>query len=167
MRRILPLLLLGVVACGESPADVAMDVAPAFAKGGVLASATGSGHITTTARRTFTFTAQQKSDGSVSGQFQLVIHGETQLKIHAEVVCMSVDGNRAWVGGVVKSASNPDWVGLESAWAVEDNGQGNPSPDLISLMNVPTSTPGWAQNNCDNHIYTPDRPLEGGNVSVR
>lgn len=165
MRRILPFVLLGIVACSESPAEVSMDVAPSFAKGGVLASVTGSGHITTSANRTFTFSAQQKSDGTVSGQFNLVIHGDPQTKIHAEVVCMSVDGNRAWVGGVVKSASNPDWVGLETAWAVEDNGQGSPSPDLISLMYVPFA--GAAQPNCDDKLQTPSLPVEGGNVSVR
>jgi len=165
MRRILLCLLLSAAACSESPADVAMDIDPAFAKGGMLGSVTGSGHITTNAKRTFTFTAHMKADGSVGGQFNLVIHSDPQMRLHAEVVCMSMAGNRAWVGGVVKSASNPDWVGLETAWAVEDNGQGNPSPDFISLMNVPTA--GLAQPNCDSQARAPIYALEGGNVSVR
>ena len=165
MRRLSPLLVLAVLACTEAPTAVVLDEEPLLAKNGVMHSATGSGHITTTARRTFTFSANQRADGTTTGQFNLVIHNDTMIRIHAEVTCMSVAGNRAWVGGVVKSASNPDWVGLETAWAVEDGGKNG--QDMIGLMNVPTAFPGFAQAICDAQTRIADRPVEGGNLRVR
>ena len=164
MRRFAPFLMLAVLAaCTESP-TAPSDVEPLFAKGGVMHSATGSGHIETTSRRTFSFSANMKSDGSVSGQFNLVIHNDTQIRVHAEVTCMSVVGNRAYVGGVVKSASTPEWVGSETGWAVEDNGK---SGDMISLMNIPSPTPGFAQSVCDAQSRITNFVVEGGNVRVR
>jgi hypothetical protein len=132
----------------------------------VQLSVTGSGHITTNAKRTFSFTARQNVNGTVKGQFNLVIHSEPQVEIHAEVICLSVAGNRAWVGGVVKSASNSAWLGLETGWAVEDNGSGSPSPDFISLMNVPSALSGLAQSVCDNQTRVPNSAVEGGNVTI-
>jgi hypothetical protein len=143
--------------------------------GGVVHSATGSGHTegASGARRTFTFSAVERADGSVSGQFNLVLHesvrGSTNpatTRIQAEVVCISVSGSQAWVGGVVKSSSNPDWVGLETGWSVLDDGEGSSSSDRISLMNVP-NVPGTAQATCDDRTRVPDLIVERGNVQVR
>lgn len=164
MRRLAPFVVLAVLtACTESPTAPA-DIDPLFAKGGVTHSATGSGHIETSAKRTFSFSANMKADGSVNGQFNLVIHNDTQIRIHAEVTCMSVVGNKAYVGGVVKSASNEAWVGNETGWAVEDNGN---SGDMISLMNIPSPTPGLAQSVCDAQNRVTNWAVEGGNVRVR
>lgn len=168
MRRILPLLAVGLLACSEgTEPPTGPSTVVAQAKGGAVMKVTGSGHITTSAKRTFTFTAQEDADGNVKGQFTLVIHGDPMIRLHAEVTCMSTAGNRAWVGGRVTSASDPSFVGGETDWVVEDNGQGNPSPDLISLMANPAGTPdGWAQTRCDNQDRTPTLPVEGGNVRI-
>jgi hypothetical protein len=142
---------------------------------GLLQSVGGSGHIQVPgSKRRFSFSAGEGIDGSASGQFSLMIDTPlfgsthpTMTRVEAEVVCVVVDGNQAWVGGVVKSATNPDWIGGETGWAVEDNGVGHPSPDLISRMRLPpVQSPGWAQYTCDSRIFTPDMLVERGNVTI-
>jgi hypothetical protein len=166
---------LATVGCLDGPTDLPFDADPQFAAQGVVHSATGSGHLPSGAedKRVFAFTALEHADGSVSGQFTLVItapvlgsENPAIGRIEAEVVCMSVSGNRAWVGGVVKSAARSDWVGRQTGWAVEDNGPGN-SGDLISLMNIPSTNPDLAQSVCDAQTRVPNRLVEGGSVRVR
>jgi len=138
MKRVfLPLVAIVAFGCSEEPTDVVLDVEPQSAArpaggpppeagaGGIIHSVRGSGHIThfvldaAGARRVFSFTAQEHADGTVSGQFQVTImesaFGSLNPAItrldQAEVTCLSVVGNRAWVGGVAKSSSNPNFVG--------------------------------------------------------
>jgi hypothetical protein len=138
--------------------------------------ATGSGHTTTTGgdKRVFAFSALRHPNGSISGQFTLVItasvlgsENPAVTRIEAEVVCVVVDGNRAWAGGVVKSSTRSDWIGGETAWAVEDGGEGPGSADFISLVNIPRQEPGFAEAMCRNRTRTPDIPVENGQVQVR
>jgi hypothetical protein len=140
------------------------------------ARVTGSGHLWNPGtRRVFSFSAREHIDGSASGQFTLNIDeplfgsvNPSNTRLHAEVVCVEVDGNRAWVGGVVTNASNPAWIGAETGWAVEDNGQGRAAVDRISFMRLPPQhVPGFAQSTCDSRVFTPDRAIDAGNVTVR
>ena len=180
MRRFHPaivaLVCLATVACDEGPTEVpSPDLGPSFAAaGGVLHSVRGSGHIAQgeNDRRVFSFSARQSTDGDVSGQFSLLItqsvlgsENPSITRIEAEVTCMAVAGNIAWVGGVVKNASNPGWVGGETGWAVQDNGEGANGFDLISLMNVP-GPPGLAQSVCDSRSRIPNISVEQGNIQV-
>jgi len=75
---------------------------------------------------THTFTAQIDADGTVKGQaeFQLRYIDTT---IHAEVNCLAVVGNDAWIGGTITRSSNPAVVGLGLGilFHVEDNGEGD------------------------------------------
>ena len=86
----------------------------------------------------------------------------------AEVVCLSVVGNEAWIGASIKTSSVPANIGQDVAWKAVDNGQGNSSdPDLISLTQAPAQDPGFAQASCD---AMPNRTLfevEQGNIQVR
>lgn len=168
-------LALGAVGCDTVPTEVPFEAEPSFAvSGGVVASVSGSGHIPQgeSDRRTFTFAAQRRADGTVSGQFTLMIsqpilgsENPSVTRIEMEVTCVAISGNRAWVGGVVRNASNPDWVGGETGWAVQDNGEGAGSSDLISLMDVPRE-PGFAKTVCDSRSRIPNILIESGNVSV-
>lgn len=180
MRRfallLLPVIAVALAGCEESPTDGYVELIPDFARaGGITAAVAGSGHIPSGAddKRVFSFTAQQNANGAVSGQFTLVItasvlgsENPSITRIEVEVTCMAVAGNRAWVGGVVKSSTIPEWVGRETGWSVEDNGEGANSGDLISLTNIP-GDPGLAQSVCDAQTRVPNRLVDHGNVQVR
>lgn len=132
-------------------------------KGPVVASATGSGHITVEGeRRTFAFTARRYADGSVGGEWQrLSRHADS--KAHGSVTCLTVEGGRAWIGGRA-ARGEPGEVG----WWVEDQGQGKRGPrDLISLQLV-GQAPGFAESYCADRWRTPAAyEVEGGNIRVR
>lgn len=162
-------------ACDTTPTEPDSSPAPSFAaSGNVLASARGSGHVPSgdSDRRVFSFAAQERADGSVTGQFTLLItnsvlgsENPSVTRIEAEVTCMSTAGNTAWVGGVVKNSSNPAWIGRETGWAVADDGEGLNSFDRISLMNIP-GPPGLAQSVCDSRSRVPNLLVEQGDVQV-
>lgn len=167
-----------LAACDTGPTEPPVAesaIAPSFAaSGGVLASARGAGHISQgdSDRRVFSFAAQQRADGSATGQFTLLItnsilgsENPSVTRVEAEVTCMSSGGNIAWVGGVVKNSTNPAWIGMETGWAVEDNGEGANGFDAISLMNIP-GPPGLAQAVCDSQTRNPNLPVEQGSVQV-
>jgi hypothetical protein len=173
MRRALfSLAVLAAFGCTEVPTDPTMTLDPQLAQGGLVHSVTGAGHTTTFDKRVFTFAANEQADGSVSGEFEILIteaglgsENPAVTSVHARVLCLSVAGNRAWVGGVAMSSSNPAWVGNELGFAVEDGGPGG-SGDLISLADIP-APPGRAQLVCDLQARVPNRSLDGGNVLVR
>ncbi|UCD97853.1 MAG: hypothetical protein JSV42_12900 [Chloroflexota bacterium] len=87
---------------------------------------------------TYGFLAQIDAEGIVSGQGEF--HEQGQLKIHFEVNCLSVDGNTAWLGGIVTRSNDPVRipVGFDFTWQLQDNGEGtNAAPDLQSFI-LPT-----------------------------
>jgi hypothetical protein len=82
------------------------------------------------------FTAQIDADGNVRGQaeFQLRYIGTT---IHAEVNCLDVVGNDAWIGGTITRSSKPAVVGLglDILFRVQDNGEDDAPPaDMTSQL---------------------------------
>ena len=88
------------------------------------------------ALNTHAFTAQIDADGNVKGQaeFQLRYIDTT---IHAEVNCLAVVGNDAWIGGTITRSSNPAVVGLglHILFRVQDNGEGDAHPpDMTSQL---------------------------------
>jgi hypothetical protein len=104
----------------------------------VVQSVRGSGNINDGGGnfRTFAFVASRHEDGSVSGEWQRVVHvDESQTKAHGTITCFKIEGNKARLAGFVKSGqfSTPPNNGV--AWRVVDNGQGaNDSADQISLQ---------------------------------
>ncbi|HEY2956260.1 MAG TPA: hypothetical protein VGK89_13565 [Candidatus Eisenbacteria bacterium] len=85
---------------------------------------------------THAFTAQIDADGNVKGQaeFQLRYVNAT---IHAEVNCLTVVDNDAWIGGTITRSSNPAVVGpgLGILFQVHDGGEGDaPQPDMTSPL---------------------------------
>ena len=179
-------IALAVVACTDTPTDpvtLDADLEPQFARRGPLVhSATGAGHIAHPSgvvlddTRIFAFTALEHADGTVTGQAQLNIIGvgfgsenpAITNYFQAEVVCLTVEGDDAWIGAVIKTSSIPANIGNEVGWRVRDNGQGNSAePDGISTTQFPTNDPGFAQAFCD---AKPNRFLnvvEQGNIQVR
>ena len=180
-------IALAFVACTDVPVALDTDLEPQFAKGAVVHSASGGGHFFYTyfgnpdTRRVFSFTAREHADGTFSGEFNLVIMEPTPSRgsenpaithwLEADVLCLTVVGNEAWIGGLITNSSIPSNIDKETRFRVQDNGQGkNDPPDR---MTVTTGTPqpvgsGHAQAWCDN---TPQArflfEVVQGNIQVR
>jgi hypothetical protein len=109
----------------------------------------------------FSLVAIQHADGSVSGQWSDQFgHGDGGL--HIAVDCVTVQGNRAWIGGVVTESNVPAQVGTRAYTEVEDNGtSANDPPDRISY-----SYTGLNPNFRCPIIALPLFPLSGGEVKV-
>jgi hypothetical protein len=165
-------LLAAIVAALTVPAALA-------APGGPVASASGGIHWTIPLPNAFgvevvnqplAFNARKYADGSVSGRFEYhqIVEG-TSFDFNVDVTCMNVyDGNRAKIGGVVKSSTDPTIPPGAFAWfQVFDNGEGpNAAPDQSSLVGFGDEAANEAF--CD----SPNLPRFGpwdvqGNVQVR
>jgi hypothetical protein len=165
-----PCMVIVLLACDPSaPPDPTGLPRPNASSQGVVQSATGSGHFESGGElRTFAFSAVQRADGTVQGEWQVVSRVGAGTKLHGDVVCVSVLGNRAWVGTRIESSDNPVVViGSEGGFRVVDNGEGNDPPDQTSVafFNGPA---GFAQNYCNNRPAAP--PLNAvlnGNIQVR
>jgi hypothetical protein len=87
----------------------------------------------------FSLVANMKADGSVKGQYTDQF-GHGNGGFHATVTCLSVNGNEAWVSGVITSGNFQgfDLTGLPVITKVMDNGT---SGDQISFSFIgdPTS----------------------------
>jgi hypothetical protein len=165
-------LLAAIVAALTVPAALA-------APGGPVVSASGGIHWTIPLPNAFgvevvnqplAFNARKYADGSVSGRFEYhqIVEG-TSFDFNVDVTCMNVyDGDRAKIGGVVKSSSDPTIPPGTFAWfQVFDNGEGpNAAPDRSSLVGFGDEAANEAF--CD----SPNLPRFGpwdvqGNVQVR
>ena len=147
------------------------------AAGGVVASATGSGHISTLGgNRTFAFTAREFAAGVDKGQLEINFHpGETSpiphIVVHAEVDCLRVIGSVAIISAIVTHTNFPAFENVRGILSVQDNGEGASAPaDLISgaaigggVIIVPPTSP----LDCTNVTPPPNQPIEHGNVQVR
>jgi hypothetical protein len=127
---------------GPTSQGVAQGEAPSLAKGPVVASVAGSGHIRYNfwvdgkqVYGTLTVSARKYADGSVDGQYQIIDHAvecKSFAKWHGRVLSLEVFGNQAFVGGVeVKGEDYLDWY---DAFLLVDNGNGASSPDLRSYV---------------------------------
>ncbi len=129
--------------------------------------ATGSGHFDVGGElRTFSFNAIQRSDGKITGQWQ-VKNRLLEVIVHGNVTCITVIGNSAWIGGSITSSSDPTFVGNDARWRVIDNGEGaSAPPDQISQ--IPAGLPpGAAQAFCDAAPLVGVNDIVQGNIQIR
>ncbi len=136
---------------------------------GVVESVSGLGLYTDGgAKRTWSFTAVKHADGTVRGEFEGLNRSlGTGTHGHGDVICFTIVGNEAWLGGVIEqNPSNPNRVGLEFGWRVVDNGQGGGAPPDQITRTLRIGEPGT--DFCES---TPDvgflHDLEAGNIQVR
>ena len=136
-------------------------------------SATGSGHLTyfdeneqEEGKRTFSFTAHQNRDGSADGNAH--VHNRPQeLKQNIDIDCLDVEGNTAWLGGVITKSTVSSFEGRRIVFSVQDNGEGSKAkPDRISFIYRQGSDP---MPSTDCHVFhpAPAREVQQGNVQVR
>ncbi len=132
---------------------------------GVVESARGGGHwhVTPTALRTFAFTAKTRADGTVQGQYQVNNRDVAGSKEHGTVICLHVDGDQAWIGGVITHSSVPGREGIRRVFQVVDRGEGSGDrPDQASNLLMVLTTA-----ECHTRPYLAPQDLEGGNIQVR
>jgi hypothetical protein len=143
---------------------------------------TASGHANLTVgdgqTRTFSFTAVQNMDGTVTGQGQ--VHNPSfPIRIHFEIDCLKFDDNRVIASGPITQSSDPDTiaVGRIAVFAVEDNGEGvNAPPDRITTIpdyDPPKSCNEFSfdgdglRDDTTGQIVRPLNPIEAGQIQVQ
>ncbi len=154
-----------------SPVEPGESSPTSLSKKNVIQSVTGSGHLTLGEFRTFTFSARKYADGSVDGEWQLISRTGNGAKLHGNVLCLTIVGNKAWIGGEIERGpaafSTPP--NNHNLFQVIDNGEGaNAPPDQISLMSVgqPIAAVTWWCTAPDPHLI-PILNIEQGNVQIR
>ena len=175
MRRSVLITACFVVACGDQSTPVepslrAPSTHSANLSSAVVQSANGSA-IRWTAGEPFlsSFEAQKHADGSVTGRF----HADAKYlnaRFDVAVTCLSVQGNTAWIGGIIEKSGTPlIQVGLASYFYVIDTGEGAVGAiqlDIVSALRI-NDTPGSELTFCaDRPTTLPFRRIEDGNVQV-
>ncbi|HET9372348.1 MAG TPA: hypothetical protein VFO19_18930 [Vicinamibacterales bacterium] len=134
------------------------------------AAAIGSAHTLSGGEpRTAAFAAVGLPDGSVSGEAQINVHA-LNVAWHTRIECLTVVGNRAFMGGTITESTNEAVVrtGTKSYFWVEDNGEeGGAAPDRISVAGVNETPEGLADFCGLVQNLLPGRDVVHGNVQVR
>lgn len=183
MRKILSSTLVlaaaTVVAC-ESPSAPRTNEGLALDPDGkalalntaIVAHAAGAGHRDALDQPVIlNFSATRRTDGALQGQFYFRALGtDPDQVLRVNVTCLTVvDGNRAWVGGIIEDAFLPNLIGLSAFFFAADNGEGEGAePDLVSRVVVAAA--GAEQVFCNNAPALPAAvlPIEvlRGNVNI-
>jgi hypothetical protein len=85
--------------------------------------------------------AVKLADGTAQGQWRYDLwQAGQETTFGGPVTCMSVSGNRAWIGGQITASSDPTQVGLWAWWQVADNGTGRHPviPDQTTFVGIGT-----------------------------
>jgi hypothetical protein len=91
------------------------------------------------------------ADGTVRGHWRYVLWQAGQVTTYSgPVTCLTVNGNRAWIGGPITASSDPTQLGLGAWWQVADNGSGRHPviPDQTTFAGMGTLA--QTQAYCDN-----------------
>src|SRR6266850_130753 len=171
----LPVVLLAV-ACNEPNAPLDARTSRS-SLGGISASATsgngvvhrvsvGGADVDFAAHTdaNFSLIAIQQGDGSVQGEWSDQF-GQGQGGVHVDVNCLVVQGNQAWIGGIIRSGSTGqggvDLSGLPAVTRVADLGKSTNDPaDAISFTFIGLAVQCNAQPNL------PLLAMAGGQVTV-
>ncbi len=87
------------------------------------------------------YEAAKLSDGTVSGHWRYDYwQAGQETTFSGPVTCLSISGNRAWVGGPITKSSDPTQVGMGAWWQVADNGTGRHPviPDRTTFVGIGT-----------------------------
>lgn len=168
------MILPAVLAACEAPVgpDPALD-APMLSRQGVVASVTGSGirDLDPDPRkqfiRAFTVSAVKQADGTVTGQYNMVIGSGSETHLHGDVTCLVVKGDRAWIAGDVDRWPFPEDQRDMSSVAVEIVDGGSAAPDGLSLLGFWIGDPDAGDAWCEDAQEGPVLPIDHGNLTVR
>jgi len=175
----LPAVACLAVACNEPSAPAASLIARSSQSsiGGISASSTSNSGVihrvsvggsdqdaTLNTDANFSLVALEKGDGSVSGEWTDQF-GQGQGGVHVDVNCLVVQGNQAWIGGIIRSGGTGvggvDLSGLPALTRVADLGaSANDPADAISFTFIGRAVQCTAQPNL------PLLAMTGGQVTV-
>ena len=140
-RVVLLVCGVAVISCGSPMSTPSRDQLSASSSRALdsVVQATGNGKVRIDGElRTFAFTAVRHSnvppeDFTATGEAQLFTR--PFFIAHAEIICMKVMGNQAWIGGII--TGHHFCSGTNFMFHVEDNGERNGDPpDMLSLAAV-------------------------------
>lgn len=179
-RSLIALAAFGLFAVGcegtdpTTPMADGLDVTPQASVGPVVHRVSVGGPdacIKPGCNGNFSLVAVEYADGSVTGQWQDAFGNG--YSYHVAVDCLEIDGNEAWVSGVISNAPNlPSWfVGLDAIIQVADNGvSANDPVDQITYVFFDWGWPPVPSSfNCEDK---PDIPwglfnMPNGQVTIR
>jgi hypothetical protein len=149
----MPKVKWAVAPCAAAIMAIAA-VAPAAAapaRHGVAVAARVNGHTyvllgpsvfgVTVQQDPLAYHAIKLTDGSVRGWWRYDYwQAGQETTFSGRVMCMSVSGNRAWVGGPIAKSCDPSQVGMGAWWQVADNGTGRHPvvPDRTTFAGIGT-----------------------------
>jgi hypothetical protein len=127
-------IAVGMTGSGLTAAATAAVAAPGHDGGShVVGQADGSTYVllgpsvfgVTVQQDPLEYHATRLADGTVRGHWRYVLWQAGQVTTYSgPVTCLTVSGNRAWIGGPIDSSSDPTQVGMGAWWQVADNGSG-------------------------------------------
>jgi hypothetical protein len=169
-------VLLFAIACSESavaPSRHPVTLgAPTPSLGGVVASASGAAHrirpLPDGELWVLSFSAQKSDDGTVTG-YAHVDRKDLDVSWDVEVTCLSVVGNTAWIGGIMRNSRGAlPRDGAVSYFYVIDKGEGENEPvDRASAIRL-NDAAGEDQAFCNlRPLLLPASDIAHGNVQVR
>jgi hypothetical protein len=145
---------------------------PATSLEGVLESASGSAHrirpLPDGELWVLTFTAQKRAGGTVTG-YAHVDRKDLDAAWDVDVTCLSVVGNVAWIGGIIRNARGPlPRDGTVSYFYVIDNGEGDGNPpDQASAVRLNDIAGEDIRFCTDRPLLLPASDIAHGDVQVR
>jgi hypothetical protein len=166
--------VLAITGCADSPqlpaAPGEVLLSAADESNGVVQSISGNADIDAPeGLRRMEINARKSTDGTVSGKFFLKQQWGDENTFEADVVCFTIVGNKAFVGGVLTAVNGVPYDGYFSLRTVMvDNGEGaNAAPDQSSQA-FSFQQEGQPQLFCDNaSLVLPMHDLVRGNLTIR
>ena len=107
-------------------------------------------------------TLHDNGDGTTTGQYQVDNQDVSGSRENGTVTCLAVDGDQAWIGGVITHSSIPGREGTPRLFRVIERGHGAP-PDQASVLIVTAE----ARVECQTRPLLPVQDLEEGKILVR
>lgn len=166
--------VLAIAGCADHPqlpaasAEVHLSAAPG--SNGVAQSINGNADINAPeGLRRMEIHARKSTDGTVSGRFFLKQEWGDRNTYEADVVCFTIVGNRAYVGGVLTSVNGVPYEEYTSLRVVMvDNGEGADAAPDQSSQAFSLQQPGQPQLFCNNaSLVLPMYDLVRGNLTIR
>jgi hypothetical protein len=158
IKRFVTILTVGIIAAGSTLTAGHAVAAPSRLDNAVVARAVGHTYVllgpsvfgVTVQQDPLAYIATRRADGSVSGRWSYhYFEAGVETTFQGAVTCLTVRGNRAWIGGPITASSDPTQVGSGAWWQVADNGSGRHPvvPDRTTFVGI--GSLGQTQTYCD------------------
>ena len=162
---------------GEAAPDLTAVETGALDINGVTSQVSGAGHQWASepggdlqpALRRFTVDAQMRSDGTVTGHYNIV--AASGLHIEGVVTCLNVVGDRAFIGATFRNAQPPPpFTPVGVVIEVVDGGNSADAVDQVSPLGIFVAELGATEADvqafCDDAVPGPVSPIDLGSISV-